>query len=59
VTELGDMFAALAQLPFTTMGTRRWVGELEPWMRRAGLSKDELVERSEHSTPPRHEGVGH
>ena len=31
------------------MGTRRWVGELESWLRRSDLSKDELVERSDHS----------
>lgn len=31
------------------MGTRRWVGELESWLRRSGLSKDELVKRSDNS----------
>jgi len=31
------------------MGTRRWVGELESWLRRSDLSKDELVKRSDHS----------
>ena len=31
------------------MGTRRWVGELESWLRRSDLSKDDLVRRSDHS----------
>lgn len=34
-----------------TMGTRRWVGELESWLRRSGLSKEEVAKRSEQSTP--------
>lgn len=31
------------------MGTRRWIGELESWLRRSGLTKEELAERSQHS----------
>lgn len=33
------------------MGTRRWVAQLELWMRQADLSKEELAERSKHSAP--------
>lgn len=32
------------------MGTRRWFGELESWLRRSGMSKQDLAERSEHSS---------
>ena len=40
---------ATAALPSGAMSTRRWVGELESWLRRSDLSKDELVKRSDHS----------
>ncbi len=30
------------------MGTRRWVVELESWLQRSGLSRDELAKRSDH-----------
>ena len=43
------MTVATAALPYGAMGTRRWVGELESWLRRSDLSKDELVKRSDHS----------
>lgn len=33
------------------MGTRRWVAQLELWMRQANLNKEDLAERSEHSAP--------
>lgn len=33
------------------MGTRRWVAELELWMRQTNLTKEELAERSKHSAP--------
>lgn len=32
------------------MGTRRWFGELETWLRRSGMSKQDLAERSGHSS---------
>ena len=32
------------------MGTRRWVGELEKWLRRSGQSEDDVARRSKHNT---------
>ena len=32
------------------MGTRRWFGELEAWLRRTGKTTQQLAERSEHSS---------
>lgn len=31
------------------MSTRRWIGELESWLRRSKLSKEELAEHAEHN----------
>lgn len=31
------------------MSTRRWIGELESWLRRSGMTKEELAERSKHN----------
>ncbi len=43
------MTVATAALPCEAMGTRRWFGELESWLRRSGSSRDELVKRSNTS----------
>lgn len=31
------------------MSTRRWIGELESWLRRSGATKEQLAEHSEHN----------
>ena len=32
------------------MATRRWVGELETWMRRTGATKEDVAKKSKHGT---------
>jgi transcriptional regulator with XRE-family HTH domain len=44
---LSSAFAVLKKI---AMATRRWVGELEAWMRTQGLSKEEVAKRSSRST---------